>query len=343
VAVGDGGSGNDPPNNAQNTSTLLGKMLRINVDSDAFAADANRNYAIPADNPFAATPEADEIWAYGLRNPWRNSFDRKTGDLYIGDVGQDAAEEVDFESAGSAGGLNFGWRKYEGANLRPNGGSSDTLSGPSGHTSPIHEYAHNGGSRSITGGYVYRGGENPALEGTYFFSEFITSQIWSFKYDGTNKTKFRELTGTITTPAGITINNVSSFGEDADGNIYIVDRGGEIFRLIPAMPGDANLDNLVDLADLGALALHWNEQGTATWADGDFTDDGSVDVADLYQLALRWDSAPGSPSFAEALAAFDLPPATVPEPGTIAIIGLSALLALGRRDTSPATRRARGD
>ena len=102
-------------------------------------------------------------------------------------------------------------------------------------------------------------------------------------------------------------------------------------------------DNLVDLADLGALALHWNEQGTATWADGDFTDDGSVDVADLYQLALRWDSAPGSPSFAEALAAFDLPPATVPEPGTIAIIGLSALLALGRRDTSPATRRARGD
>jgi glucose/arabinose dehydrogenase len=330
IGVGDGGSGNDPPNNAQNTSALLGKMLRINIDADDFETDSTRNYGIPAGNPFNGTDGAAEIWHYGLRNPWRNSFDRQTGDLYIGDVGQDTAEEIDFQASGDAGGKNFGWRKYEGANLRPNGGSSDSLGGPSPHTPPIHEYPHNGGSRSITGGYVYRGSENDALQGTYFFAEFITSQIWSFKYDGTTKTRFRELTGTIVTDTG-TINNVSSFGEDAAGNLYIVDRGGEIFRLIPPMSGDTNLDDLVDVTDLGALALHWNEQGTATWAHGDFTDDGNVNVADLYRLALHWPTEPGSPSLSEALAALDLPPVNVPEPGVAAVVGVMILMGWRRR------------
>lgn len=315
IGVGDGGGGNDTPNNAQTiTNNLLGKMLRVNVNGDDFPGDSTRNYKIPANNPFVGTTGDDEIWNYGLRNPWRSSFDRKTGDLYIGDVGQDTAEEIDFQPTNSPGGLNFGWRKYEGANLRPGGGASDVLGGPSPHTPPIHEYPHNGGGKSITGGYVYRDDENPALDGTYLFAEFISNQIWSFKYDGSTKTKFRELTGTIATDGG-TINSISSFGEDAQGRMYILDRGGEIFRLIPPTPGDANLDDKVDIRDLYALATNWQQGSTELWANGDFTDDGFVDANDLALLARNWQQGVGSPSLLNALTSLGLPTDVVPEPG----------------------------
>lgn len=338
IGTGDGGNGDDigpghtePNGNAQDTtSNLLGKILRIDVSGDDFPADSNRNYAIPHSNPFVGTGNDPEIWAYGLRNPWRNSFDRLTHDLYIGDVGQGRTEEIDFESASSAGGLNFGWRKYEGTQERPNS-SADTLAGPSPHTPPIHEYDHpNGASRSITGGYVYRGNENPALDGTYFFADYVSKQIWSFKYDGTTKTNFRELTGTIATDAG-TIGNITSFGEDDLGRLYIVDAAGQVFRLIPAMPGDANQDNKVDIQDLAALASHWQQPSGALWAGGDFTDDGIVNAKDLGVLADHWQDGTGSAGLSRALVTLGLPIDSVPEPGMgLMVVGLVSGL-YGRR------------
>ncbi|HET7716859.1 MAG TPA: PQQ-dependent sugar dehydrogenase, partial [Bauldia sp.] len=152
VAVGDGGGGNDPSNNAQNIDVLLGKILRLDVNADSFPLDAGRNYAVPADNPFVGKPGADEVWAYGLRNPWRIAFD-KNGDLYIADVGQSAREEIDFQPAGSKGGENYGWDLAEGTLGSP----------PPGSVLPVFEYGRELGT-VVTGGEVYRGG-GPALVG----------------------------------------------------------------------------------------------------------------------------------------------------------------------------------
>lgn len=237
VATGDGGSGNDPQENAQDiTDNLLGKMLRIDVDGDDFPADANRNYAIPPSNPFVGISGDDEIWAYGLRNPWRNSFDRETGDLIIADVGQNAREEINFQSADSTGGENYGWREREGTIATPSVGGPK----PPGAIDPIYDYPHNGssiGGFSVSGGYVYRGPIDE-LQGNYFFADYVTSRIWSIRpdgtsplgFDGTNYSDFTNWTSLLTPDVG-TISNISSFGEDAAGNLYIVDRNGEIFRI----------------------------------------------------------------------------------------------------------------
>ncbi len=177
IATGDGGSGNDPFNNAQTiTGSLLGKMLRINVNADDFLADPNRNYAIPANNPFVGRTGDDEIWSYGLRNPWRPSFDRLTGDLYIADVGQGAREEISVQPAGSSGGENYGWDVREGMVGNPVAGAID----------PIFEYPRTVG-QSITGGYVYRG-PIPELQGHYFFADFVSNRIMSLRWDGSSPT-----------------------------------------------------------------------------------------------------------------------------------------------------------
>lgn len=236
IASGDGGSGNDPGDNAQDlTNNLLGKMLRIDVDGDDFTA-ADRNYAIPPSNPFVGATGDDEIWAYGLRNPWRNSFDRETGDLWVADVGQNILEEINFQPASSSGGENYGWRDREGTVATPNVGGPK----PPGAIDPIYEYQHGGGTTqggSVTGGYVYRG---PILElqGQYFFADFVSERIWSLRsngvdpssFDGTNHADFTDWTDLLTPETG-SINDISSFGEDSDGNLYIVDLGGEIFRI----------------------------------------------------------------------------------------------------------------
>src|SRR5918999_86306 len=171
IASGDSGGSGDPQNAAQNVNDLRGKLLRIDVNSDAFPGDAGRNYAIPAGNPFVGVEGADEIFAYGLRNPWRASFDRATGDLYIGDVGQSAREEIDFLAAGTGAGTNFGWRVLEGT--LPTG--YPQLDNPPANdpslTPPIHEYGRGEGG-SIIGGYVYRG--PGAAQGEYFFADFST-------------------------------------------------------------------------------------------------------------------------------------------------------------------------
>lgn len=350
VASGDGGSGNDTGtghtagigNALDTTNNLLGKMLRLDVNGDDFPTNANRNYRVPAANPFAAPGAAgdDEIWAYGLRNPWRPSFDRKTGDLYIADVGQGAREEVNFQRGDSAGGQNYGWRAKEGTlatGLTPI---------PPGVTDPIHEYDHNVG-RSVTGGYVYRGDENPALEGTYFFGDYVSARIFSFKYDGTAKAGFTEHTG-MPTDVG-TINSISSFGEDAQGRLYVVDRGGEVFRLIPAYPGDANLDGTVNGTDLGILSSNFGRL-RATYRMGDFTDDGRIDIVDFGVLRSTYGtSQSGGPVqlTAEEWAALETFAATVPEPATGAIILGAAGWLMTRRPRraltpSPACGRGQG-
>jgi Ca2+-binding RTX toxin-like protein len=223
AALGDGGGGGDTFHTGQNiVDDLLGNILRLDVHSDAFPGDATKNYAIPADNPFAGqTPGLDEIFAFGLRNPWRDSFDRALGTFYIADVGQDQWEEIDIGQNGA----NYGWNTFEGPAPFPGG---DALTGGPA-IAPIYAYDHTVG-HSITGGYVYRG-EGEALQGQYFFADFIQSKVFTLRFNGSSWVA-TERTSQIVPDVGA-VNNPSSFGEDARGNLYIVDFGGEIFRLTP--------------------------------------------------------------------------------------------------------------
>ncbi len=218
IGTGDGGSGGDPHGNGQNTAVLLGKLLRIDVARDNTAV-RDTEYGIAPDNPFANTPRAArEIWAYGLRNPWRFSFDRKTGDLWIGDVGQDAWEEIDFQPADSVGGENYGWNAYEGTHPYPSGRAA--ASGD--FTSPVVEYDHKAGE-SVTGGYVYRGSAQPALWGTYFYGDYVSGRVWGLQ---------RTALGFETRELADTAYNVVSFGEDDAGELYLVDFGGAVYRMV---------------------------------------------------------------------------------------------------------------
>lgn len=233
ISFGDGGSGGDPGDRAQNKAELLGKMLRIDVNGDDFPQDPNRNYAIPPSNPFVGVPDVrEEIWATGLRNPWRCSFDRQSGDLYIGDVGQGAREEISFQPGDSPGGLNYGWKCEEGNACF--GNSQHCRCGDENLVPPIHDYPRNVGT-CVTGGYVYRGSAIPGLDGTYFFADYSNSNIWSFRYDGNQVTEYTVRT-TELRPQGFSINNPAGFGEDANGEIYICDHGGEVFKIIANTP-----------------------------------------------------------------------------------------------------------
>ncbi len=228
VGMGDGGSAGDPNCYAQKGNTLLGKLLRINDDG-----------SIPADNPFVGDPDVlDPIWALGLRNPWRFSFDRGTGDLFIADVGQSQREEVDFQPASSAGGENYGWKVMEGSLCFGSGNcppGTPPCNDPS-LTLPIHEYDHSSGKCSITGGYVYRGCAIPDLRGAYFFADYCSAQIWSFRTDGVTVFDLQDRTGELAPGGGRSIDLVTSFGEDADGELYIIDQGGEIFKVKADVP-----------------------------------------------------------------------------------------------------------
>ncbi len=219
VGLGDGGSGGDPQGNGQRLSTLLGKMLRIDVD-------AGTPYAVPSDNPFVGRAGArGEIWSYGLRNPWRYSFDSETGDMWIGDVGQDAWEEVDYEPAGQ-GGRNYGWNRMEGSHCYPAGSSCD----PSGFVLPIAEYDHRAGC-SITGGYVYRGTALPELRGTYFYGDYCTGLVRSLRLVGSGPAESRDWTSALRTRSGGAMDALSSFGVDSKGELHLVLLSGEIYKL----------------------------------------------------------------------------------------------------------------
>jgi len=250
IGMGDGGSGGDPQNRAQNLDELLGKLLRIDVRN---AAPGNP-YEIPPDNPFVGKPGRDEIWAYGLRNPWRCSFDRFTSDLYIADVGQNAWEEIDFQTASSPGGENYGWRCYEGNAPYNTGGCPP----PETMVFPIHVYGHNPqGGFSVSGGYVYRGKKIWDLRGTYFFADYVSERIWSFRYDGQKMTDFRDRTTELAPGGGQSIDSISSFAEDANGELYICDLGGEVFKIIPNGPvvGDLNGDDAINNFDIDPFVL----------------------------------------------------------------------------------------
>jgi glucose/arabinose dehydrogenase len=213
VGVGDGGSqGANPGAPAQYLTSLLGKMLRIDVNTDT--------YTVPKDNPFVNKADAKpEIWAYGLRNPWRFSFDRQTGDLYIGDVGQADYEEVDFQPMGDPGGENYGWDRYEA--MHPYNGAT----APTNMTLPVVEYPHLIGC-AISGGYVYRGESLPELQGIYIFGDYCTGHTWSL---------YRSASGAWhVTPFINTGRTISSFGEDEHGELYLVDFKGTILRLARA-------------------------------------------------------------------------------------------------------------
>jgi hypothetical protein len=216
IGVGDGGSGNDPPNNAQNIEMLLGKILRINVNQPDGAAGTP--YSAPPDNPFVGRAGRDEIFAVGLRNPWRFSFDRLTGQQWVGDVGQDALEEVDTPIVK---GGNYGWRVFEGfqcTHIDP------TLCSPGNYLPPVLDYAHVNGRCSITGGYVYRGALNALQTGTYVYGDYCTGEIFTWN-------------GAVQTLLFDTPMNISSFGEDQAGELYVVDiTGGAISRLAPDPP-----------------------------------------------------------------------------------------------------------
>jgi glucose/arabinose dehydrogenase len=202
AGLGDGGSQGDPQGNAQQTDRLLGKILRLDVAGDT--------YAIPPDNPFG-----NEVWAYGLRNPWRISFDKATGDLYIGDVGQNTWEEIDYLPAGSPGGTNFGWNQREGAHDY-NGSASPNF------TEPVAEYSHQVGGCSVTGGYIYRGAM-PEWNGIYLYGDYCTGLIWGLIHTGGSwqKQQLFDVDFTIT-----------SFGQDAAGEVYLVSDGGGIYKLV---------------------------------------------------------------------------------------------------------------
>ncbi|MGQ4444895.1 sorbosone dehydrogenase family protein, partial [Streptomyces violaceoruber] len=214
IALGDGGGGGDPQGNGQKLDTLLGKLLRI----DPQGGDP---YAIPEDNPFADDPDArGEIWSYGLRNPWRFSFDAGSGDLLIGDVGQSDWEEIDWAPASSPGGENYGWSQMEGTH--PFRGGTE----PANHVPPIHEYDRTGLGCSVTGGYVYRGEAVPGLAGQYVYSDYCDGTLRSLEIEDGRVTGEHDL--------GVNGGEVVSFAQDGDGELYVLAIGGTVSRVDPA-------------------------------------------------------------------------------------------------------------
>ena len=219
ISLGDGGSGGDPGNRSQDLGTLLGKMLRIDVN-------AASGYAVPADNPFLGVQGArEEIWALGLRNAWRFSFDRKTGDLFIADVGQNRREEVSLQPAASRGGENYGWRPMEGSRCyNPRSGCDDGS-----FVLPILEVGHGDGDCSITGGYRYRGARTPEAQGLYFYADYCSGRIWAAAEGGGGAGGAWRATEILDTR-----HDISSFGEDEAGELYLADhaRRGAVYRLV---------------------------------------------------------------------------------------------------------------
>ena len=288
IALGDGGSGDDPENNAQRTDTLLGKMLRVDVN----VADTHPNgYVIPADNPFldgnpvAALPE---IWAFGLRNPWRYSFDDGpggTGALILGDVGQVTSEEIDYEPA-NTGGRNYGWRVREGS-------TAHIPSPPPAYTpltDPVYDYPRTLG-QAVTGGYVYRGsGLASFFRGRYFFADFVTGRIWSLRLtptpSGAVADDLREHTAEL---GGVAVlGTISSFGRDAAGELYVVSFAGAIVRIADnsrgpdsVITGDFNGDNLDDV-------LLYDRNGTGAFSIRVSTGDGTFTAGPSGGWATGW-------------------------------------------------------
>ena len=235
ISVGDGGSAGDPENRAQRLDNLYGKILRIDID-------AKSPYQIPKDNPFFNDVDSKkEIWSYGLRNVWRFSFDKLNGDMYLGDVGQNAYEEIDYEKAGGDGGINYGWKIMEGLHCYEADKCDDR-----GLMPPIYEYPNNANyiktliginqkdrnGCSVTGGYVYRGSINEKLYGKYIFGDYCTGKVWSFIYDNGVLKDFKNHTKSIMNSIDQKSFYLSSFGQNIDGELFLIDYNGSIYLLV---------------------------------------------------------------------------------------------------------------
>ncbi len=297
IGTGDGGSGNDPAGNGQNLNAYLGKMLRI----APAVTGTSPMYTNPKSNPYyGATAGLDQIAAIGLRNPWRWSFDRLNGDIVIADVGQNAVEEVDWVSGANLLGRNFGWRCTEGTSCT---GLTGCTCNAAALTAPIRTHPHAAGTNGgycITGGYVYRGCAMPDMNGIYFYADYSTNNIWSMRYvvGGAVTEHTVRNTELGTSVDGFIVNQIVAFGEDAEGEIYIVDHGsgggtGQIFKIIPASgevvcappcaPADLDCNGIVNGADLAMLLNNWGGSGV-----GDLDSSGAVDAADLAAILNAW-------------------------------------------------------
>lgn len=248
LTTGDGGSGNDPGNNAQNGNSLLGKVLRLNPSVGATAYDVPF-YTIPADNPYVSDANVrDEVYALGLRNPYRWSFDRLTGDMWIGDVGQAAREEINYRAAGAPAPLNFGWRCYEGTVLNTNPGIQPcTVYGT--HTPPIYDYPNLGTGASVTGGHVYRGPDYGALQGMYIAADVYSGRIYKIRSNGAGGWTV-DATQTGTT-------NIVGFGEAENGRLFAVTLGGSVLQVITTSLLPVRITNFNALPKNGSVAISW--------------------------------------------------------------------------------------
>ena len=318
ITVGDGGGGGDADNSAQNLNSLTGKILRIRPDGDG-------GYAIPGDNPFAHAPGADEIYSYGLRNPFRMSFDSQTGDMWVGDVGQNAWEEIDFVAAGDGGGQNFGWHVLEGRHPFPGGddpGNPDP-DDPS-LVPPIAEYAHVDGpfgGNVVTGGYVYHG---PAAggQGLYFFSDFGSDNLWTLREVDGEAVDFLNHDDQLLGAGAKLVRDLASFAVDAAGNLYGINIGGDILRLDPTEAAGDGDDKLTGGVGADSLYGGAGDDRLNGGADDDLISGGlggdriigggGVDTltgdrgADVFAYAAVADSAPGAADEITDLGATDV-------------------------------------
>ena len=300
IATGDGGSARDPCNAGQSTDTYLGKILRIDVD----VTDGDRAYGIPADNPFVDVEDVlPEIWALGLRNPWRTAFDPENGDFYIADVGQGGWEEIDYQRGDSPGGENYEWRRREGDHSH-NGGTALTVGAPTG---PAYEYPHGGGvlrGCSITGGVVYRGCRMPDLHGAYFFADYCNNWIATLRMvdgvpmDVTDRT--RSLNRGI--QPGDTFDDISAFGTDGRGEVYVCDLQSKLFRIVPDNPPNVRIATDPEDPTPEDTTVQFIGGHAEIVLDASATDDGN---GGTQELSYEWElvEGPESATITEPMAA----------------------------------------
>lgn len=301
ATVGDGSNGADSEGLAQTFDDPFGSILRIDLDGND---STNGLYGIPDSNPFKdpamgpPVPGMDELWAYGLRNPWRASFDRATGDLYIGDVGESRFEEVNVQPSTSIGGENYGWSCLEGDVPFITTGLCDPL--PQGLVGPVHAYEllNEPFGCSITGGYVYRGAVIPEIEGAYFFADWCVDRVWSLRWDAaqpTTSTDLTEWTSELTPDAGM-LSRIVSFAEDHFGELYMIrfdQAEGEVFRVVPAGGFvDCNANNVADASEIASgLLVDDDGDGIANSCEpceGDADGNGEINFADLTSVLSNW-------------------------------------------------------
>lgn len=349
IATGDGGGYDDFPvghtpgiGNAQDiTNNPMGKLLRIDPSGvDAYPLDPKRNFGIPPDNPFVGVEGDDEIFAYGLRSPWKASFDRATGDLWIGDVGEAVFEEIDFLPVDSGGGQNFGWRRREGYMATP--GSEVGGVPPPQHSPPVYAYLHASfdgdpqfEGNSATGGYLYRG-PDPDLQGKYIFADFISGNFWMFDPQLDSTYAIQNINWQLEPDAGAA-NLVTTFAEDSIGNLYVATITGSVFRILTdaVMPGDFQSDGNVDTDDLAI----WREQFGLIGAPGEYSADangnGRVGARDF----LIWQQNSGHSALEPSELAKSIQPAPEPSAGLLMAIAVGSRLLRRRRPSAAGVDR----